>query len=60
MQSPPIHLVRALKEFLIFLGICAGHQFLAMAYGYSRTKSMGWLDISAMEPQTKRRHIKVF
>ncbi|MCL5407107.1 MAG: discoidin domain-containing protein [Patescibacteria group bacterium] len=41
------------------LGICAGHQFLAMAYGYSRGRSMGWSDISAMEPQTRRAKIKI-
>lgn len=41
------------------LGICAGHQFLAMAYGYTRARSMGWSDISAMEPKTKMTHIRI-
>ncbi|MFC1589862.1 discoidin domain-containing protein [Candidatus Omnitrophota bacterium] len=31
------------------LGICCGHQQLAMAYGYTYAKSMGWEDISALE-----------
>jgi GMP synthase-like glutamine amidotransferase len=41
------------------LGICAGHQFLAMAYGYTRARSMGWSDISAMEPKNRMTHIKI-
>lgn len=41
------------------LGICAGHQFLAMAYGYTRARSMGWSDISAMEPVRKMTKIKI-
>jgi len=41
------------------LGICAGHQFLAMAYGYSRARSMGWSDISAIAPEARRTKIKV-
>lgn len=41
------------------LGICAGHQFLAMAYGYTRARSMGWSDISAMEPQRKMTKIEI-
>ena len=41
------------------LGICAGHQFLAMAYGYTRARSMGWSDISAMEPKNRMTQIKI-
>ena len=41
------------------LGICAGHQFLAMAYGYTRARSMGWSDISAMEPVRKMTRVKI-
>ncbi|MFA6295924.1 MAG: discoidin domain-containing protein [Patescibacteria group bacterium] len=41
------------------LGICAGHQFLAMAYGYTRARSMGWSDISAIEPKTRMTKIKL-
>jgi len=41
------------------LGICAGHQFLAMAYGYTRARSMGWSDITAMEPKRKWTHAKI-
>lgn len=41
------------------LGICAGHQFLAMAYGYSRARSMGWSDISAIQSKKKITHINI-
>lgn len=41
------------------LGICAGHQFLAMAYDYTKARSMGWSDISAMEPKNKMTKIKI-
>lgn len=41
------------------LGICAGHQFLAMAYGYTRARSMGWSDISALESKQKMTRIKI-
>ena len=41
------------------LGICAGHQFLAMAYGYSRARSMGWSDISAIQSRKKITKIKI-
>ena len=47
------------KSDIPVLGICAGHQFLAMAYGYTRARSMGWSDISAMKPETRRTHIKI-
>ncbi len=41
------------------LGICAGHQMLAFAYGYSFVRSMGWEDLTAMEKlsQVKPIHI---
>lgn len=41
------------------LGICAGHQFLAMAYGYTRARSMGWSDITAMEPKKRWTHTRI-
>lgn len=41
------------------LGICAGHQFLAMAYGYTRARGMGWSDISAMKAKTRMTKIDV-
>ena len=41
------------------LGICAGHQFMAMAYGFTRARSMGWSDISAMEPVTRMTEVKI-
>lgn len=40
------------------LGICCGHQQLAMAYGYTYAHSMGWEDISAMETAHERNQIK--
>ncbi|MBU1894784.1 MAG: gamma-glutamyl-gamma-aminobutyrate hydrolase family protein, partial [Candidatus Omnitrophica bacterium] len=40
------------------LGICCGHQQLAMAYGYTYAHSMGWEDISAMETAHERSQIK--
>jgi len=41
------------------LGICAGHQFLAMAYGYTRARSMGFSDITAIEPKRKWTQTKI-
>lgn len=41
------------------LGICCGHQQLAMAYGYTFARAMGWEDISAMEAEAKRTKIEI-
>ncbi|MBL7073148.1 MAG: discoidin domain-containing protein [Candidatus Omnitrophica bacterium] len=40
------------------LGICCGHQQLAMAYGYTYARSMGWEDISSMEKPKDLSQIK--
>lgn len=47
------------KSDIPILGICAGHQFLAMAYGYTRARSMGYSDITAMEPKRKWTHTNI-
>ncbi len=39
------------------LGICAGCQMNAFAYGYTRVHSMGWSDISAMQREQDRTKI---
>lgn len=36
------------------LGICCGHQQLAMAHGYTFVRGMGWDDLSSLEPPGKR------
>jgi len=41
------------------LGICCGHQQLAMAYGFTYARSMGWPDISSMEKPPARQSIKI-
>ncbi|MBI4707838.1 MAG: discoidin domain-containing protein [Candidatus Omnitrophica bacterium] len=41
------------------LGICCGHQQLAMAYGFTYARSMGWSDISSMEKPKVRQEIKI-
>ncbi len=47
------------KSEIPILGICAGHQFLAMAYGYTRARSMGWSDITAVAPKKRWTHVKI-
>ena len=37
------------------LGICAGHQFTCMAHGYTFARSMGWSDISSLDPAEYKR-----
>ncbi|MGB2705932.1 MAG: discoidin domain-containing protein [Candidatus Omnitrophota bacterium] len=46
------------KSDIPILGICCGHQQLAMAYGYTYARSMGWEDISSMENAGTRAEIK--
>lgn len=41
------------------LGICCGHQQLAMAYGFTYARSMGWSDISSMEKAKFRQEIRI-
>lgn len=41
------------------LGICCGHQQLAMAYGFTYARSMGYPDISGMEPPRARQEIRI-
>ena len=41
------------------LGICCGHQQLAMAYGYTFARSMGWSDITAMDTPKERKKIQI-
>jgi GMP synthase-like glutamine amidotransferase len=41
------------------LGICCGHQQIAMAYGYTNARSMGWEDISAMQVRGKRTEVDI-
>ncbi|MFH0856092.1 MAG: discoidin domain-containing protein [Candidatus Omnitrophota bacterium] len=41
------------------LGICCGHQQLAMAYGFTYANSMGWPDISSLEKPQMRQSIKI-
>ncbi len=47
------------RSDLPILGICAGHQCLGMAYGFTRARSMGWFDLSAMGDKKKRTRIKI-
>lgn len=44
---------------LPLLGICCGHQQLAMASGYTFANAMGWEDISAMEEPRHRSEIEI-
>jgi len=46
------------KSDIPILGICCGHHQLAMAYGYTYARSMGWVDISSMENAGTRAQIK--
>ena len=41
------------------LGICCGHQQLAMAYGYTYADSIGWDDITALEKAKARAEITI-
>jgi len=41
------------------LGICCGHQQIAMAYGYTFARSMGWSDISSLTPSDRKTRINI-
>ena len=41
------------------LGTCAGHQMTVFAYGLTFARSMGWSDITALNPQPWHRKIKL-
>jgi len=41
------------------LGICCGHQQIAMAYGYTFARSTGWSDISSLNPLDKKTRISI-
>ena len=41
------------------LGICAGHQMTVFAYGLTFARSMGWSDITALDPRPWRRKAKI-
>ena len=41
------------------LGICAGHQQLAMAHGYTYARSMGWEDVSGLQHSPRRTEITI-
>lgn len=49
-------LVRGCK--LPILGICAGHQMTVFAYGLTFARSMGWSDITTLEPPARRQRIR--